>query len=612
MRQFKKNEIQSVFKIKWIFYSALIITLYFDVQSQDPFNSPKFWILIISSTFLFGSILTSKIKLSSESRRFFRLLTVLGISYLLVMIVSSFYAYSWKIAIFGDSFRRNGLLTYIGFIVFFLASALFVRFENILIALRIVFLAGLVTGAYALIQFSGHDWVKWSAPNQVISTFGNTNFSGAGMSIFAIIIFGLTLIQFKNKIISLIYFSTFIVLIYMITRTNARQALIMLALGLSIILLLLLHRKNKKIWQLSLSAICLIFVLALFGLFKVGPLQSFIYKSSISVREFYWRAGIEMFQQNPFLGVGPDHYGVYFKEFRDPAYPLAYGWGITSSNAHNIFIQNFATGGLFLGLIYLAIQVIVGLRALKLIGSTKGTQQLIAVSLFSAWIAYQAQSLVSIEFIGLSIWGWIISGTLVGLSFQNLEEGNKPSLRSSVEFNIPMVIVTTVTLILALLVVIPLRQSERSAWKLNIQFDPKNQQQTEIFNSSVTQVLNGKLTPTEYKNLAAVNLLRIGQKDKALQILNDTLNSDPRNLDTLAVLVDLNEKNGNYNSAIYYRNQIAKYDPWNAQNYLGLAQLYKVSNDLINMKMMVDKILSFASSDPIAEVAKKEFIQNSN
>jgi tetratricopeptide (TPR) repeat protein len=200
----------------------------------------------------------------------------------------------------------------------------------------------------------------------------------------------------------------------------------------------------------------------------------------------------------------------------------------------------------------------------------------------------------------------------VGLSFQNLEQGNKPSLRSTVEFNIPLVIVTTVTLILALLVVIPLRQSERSAWKLNIQFDPKNQQQTEIFNSSVTQVLIGKFTPTEYKNLAAVNLLRIDQKDKALQILNDTLNSDPRNLDTLAVLVDLNEKNGNYNSAIYYRKQIAKYDPWNAQNYLGLAQLYKVTNDLINMKVMVDKILSFASSDPIAEVAKKEFIQNSN
>ena len=64
--------------------------------------------------------------------------------------------------------------------------------------------------------------------------------------------------------------------------------------------------------------------------------------------------------------------------------------------------------------------------------------------------------------------------------------------------------------------------------------------------------------------------------------------------------------------AIKYRKEIAKFDPWNAQNYLGLAQLYKVTNDPQNMLIMVDKILSFASSDPIAEVAKKEFTQNPN
>lgn len=611
MKQVKKSEIQNSVQIKWIFYSAFITTLYFEVQSQDPFNSPKFWTLILFAAVLIGYIFTSKINLTAQNSKFLRILVTLCIFYIAIMLVSSFFSYSWQVAIFGDSFRRNGVFTYIGFVTFFIASALFVRFENVFVALKIIFLAGVCTGLYSLIQITGHDWVKWSVTDQIISTFGNTNFSGAGMSIFAIVVFGLMIINFKNKVLFFIYTSTFTVLIYAVLQTNARQALIMLALGLSIFMSLFLYRRNKKIWRLSLIFMTFMIFLTTLALFKIGPLESFIYKSSISVREFYWRAGFEMFKHNPILGIGPDHYGTFFKEYRDPGYPLAYGWGITSSNAHNVLIQNFATGGIFLGFIYLSLQILVGHRALKLIKHTVGAQQVVAVLLFSAWIAYEAQSLVSIEFIGVSIWGWIIGGALVGLSFQNevIQASNR---RHSVELNFPRLIVTFVMVLLSLLIINPLRQVEKSAWRLSIQVDANNQQQLEIFNASANQVLKNKFTNTDYKNLTVVNLLRLGEKDRALQILIDSEYKDPRNLDTLALLVDLYEKSGDYKTAIFYRNRIAQYDPWNAQNYLGLAQLYKVTNDSKKMSLMVDKILSFASSDPIAEVAKKEFTQNSN
>jgi len=611
MKQVNKSETQNSVQVKWIFYSAFIITLYFDVQSQDPFNSPKFWGLILFAAILIGYIFTSKINLSDPDSTFLRGIVALCIFYLLVMLVSSFFAYSWQVAIFGDSFRRNGLLTYIGFVTFFIASALFVRFENVMIALKIVFFSGLCTGLYSLIQITGHDWVKWSVTDQIISTFGNTNFSGAGMSIFAIIVFGLMIINFKHRMSFFIYTSIFTVLIYSVLQTNARQALIMLVLGISTFMSLFLYRRNKKIWRQSLIFMTFMIFLTALALFKIGPLQSFIYKSSISVREFYWRAGFEMFKHNPILGIGPDQYGTFFKEYRNPGYPLAYGWGITSSNAHNVLIQNFATGGIFLGITYLLLQVLVGYRALKLIKLTSGTQQVIATLLFSAWIAYEAQSLVSIEFIGVSIWGWVISGALVGLSFQNqVIKVSNP--RHSVELNFPRLVITFVMLLLSLLLINQLRQVEKSAWRLSIQVDANNQQQLEIFNTSANQVLKNKFTNTDYKNLTVVNLLRLGEKDRALQVLIDSKHKDPRNLDTLALLVDLYEKSGNYKKAIFYRNQIAKYDPWNAQNYLGLAQLYKVTNDLQNMALMVDKILSFASSDPIADVAKKEFTPTSN
>jgi hypothetical protein len=51
---------------------------------------------------------------------------------------------------------------------------------------------------------------------------------------------------------------------------------------------------------------------------------------------------------------------------------------------------------------------------------------------------------------------------------------------------------------------------------------------------------------------------------------------------------------------------MAKLDPWNAVNYLGLGKDYKAQGNLVKNKEMLDKILSFASANPIAEQAKTE------
>ena len=611
MKKMSKSEIQSDYKIRWIFFGALVITLYFDIQSQDPFNSPKFWLLILFTSILLGYIFSKKNRVSSEDKGIYRILSALCILYLSVMLLSSLFAYNLQVAILGESFRRNGLLTYVGFLTFFIASVKFIRFKNIFSGLKILSLAGLITGLYSLIQITGNDWVKWSSTNLVISTFGNTNFSGSGMTIFAIVVFGLSIINLRNKILFFLYFSTFIVLVYAVSQTNARQAVISLCLGLAVFSSLFIYRRNKKIWFVSVILMFFTLTLALLAVFKIGPLESVIYKNSISVRGYYWSAGIKMFSQNPFLGIGPDHYGIFFKEFRDPGYPLAYGWGITSSNAHNIVIQNFATGGIFLGVIYLIIQILIGYKSVCLIRNTVGNQQVVSTLLFSAWIAYQAQSLISIEFIGVSIWGWILGGALIGLSLkdENLQVRNS---RRSIELDTHRLLATGLLLLISILIINPLRQIEKATWQLNMQVDPNNQQQVSKFDFNSTKVIESRFTNTEYKNLAAVSMSRVGENTKAMALILDVINKDPRNLDTLALLVDTYEKAGDFKLAIFYRSQIAKYDPWNAQNYLGLAQLYKVTNDPQNMLLMVNKILSFAASDPIAEVAKQEFGQISN
>ena len=108
-----------------------------------------------------------------------------------------------------------------------------------------------------------------------------------------------------------------------------------------------------------------------------------------------------MLMDKPFTGVGVDRYGAYFKQFREAGYSLKYGFDIGSSNAHNTFIQMFATGGVFVGLTYLLILVYVlrmGIRAAK---HSTGDQQKVVIGLLSAWIGFQAQSLISIDNIDL-------------------------------------------------------------------------------------------------------------------------------------------------------------------------------------------------------------------
>ena len=47
-------------------------------------------------------------------------------------------------------------------------------------------------------------------------------------------------------------------------------------------------------------------------------------------------------------------------------------------------------------------------------------------------------------------------------------------------------------------------------------------------------------------------------------------------------------------------------DPWGATNYLALGIYYKQQGNLVQSQMMLEKILSFAASNPISQQAKKE------
>ena len=171
--------------IWFILATASLITLYFNPALQDPFNSPKFWLLIFSGSWLVGYLVIKKeSKLKALHNKLFYLLLS---GFVVSMFISALLTESKFVAFFGDSGRRVGFLTYLFLGIFMLASSKYFTTYLIRRIYFIVFFNAVLSFSYALMQTTGNDFASWVNPyNSIIGTLGNPNFASSIMAIFSI------------------------------------------------------------------------------------------------------------------------------------------------------------------------------------------------------------------------------------------------------------------------------------------------------------------------------------------------------------------------------------------------------------------------------------------
>jgi O-antigen ligase len=609
----KSNLNEKQFELSnWLFTTTLLVTISFNSKITDPFNSPKFWVLMLCAATLSGPILTKKIELNENEKRFYLILKGTAFLFLGAALVSSLMSNNVHTSIFGENFRRNGLLTIVAFLIVYFGAIKFVKFKNTGKFFKTVLYTSIIVGGYSVLQITKNDFISWSNPNAIITTLGNTNYAGATMSILAILCFGQLFISDTNLYRRISLSGILIVLLVAIRATQARQALIILFIGCGIIILSVIYKKYMNLGKLLMIISGPLALFSILGMLQIGPLQDLLYKGSLSIRGYYWRAGFEMFLANPIFGVGIDNYGKFFKEVREVNYPLNYGFSITSTNAHNIFIQYFSTGGIIVGFAYLILQIIVLQRSLTLIRKTIGEERMIAITFFAAWIAFQAQSLISIENIGGSIWGWLLGGSLIGLSLQTHANTNikNNSVKKSIELDWKAIIPSTVISLIVAILVVQLYNGERNTYLSQSYAAPQSTDPKvrEYFNVYSSRALKSNFIDNDYKNIVLSTMFEMGYREQALEQLKKIHNDDPRNLDTLLLLALGHEQTREFALAVEYRKELAKYDPWGAQNYLALGIVYKYIEDYDSMQSMLEKIISFAPSDPIATEAKNTLV----
>jgi hypothetical protein len=178
-----------------------------------------------------------------------------------------------------------------------------------------------------------------------------------------------------------------------------------------VILWLFMRLKNRAAFTLtSIAGVGGGFVFL--GLINVGPLASYLFTTSLENRGFYWRAAVNMLMNHPLFGVGMDGYGEWYRRSRTLEDTLV-NPGITADTAHNVFLDIASNGGIPLLLAYLAILVLVVVSIVRVLKRAEGFNPYFAAAA-GGWVAFQVQSFISINQIGLAIWGWILSGLVVG------------------------------------------------------------------------------------------------------------------------------------------------------------------------------------------------------
>jgi len=612
------NEIKKS-KLSWIFlYGICLVTIVFDIRINDPFNVPKLITLIlIASWLLIDVIITlivSPIKLKSVQ---FKLIITVAV-FILTQFILVFFSPNISIALFGETQRRTGFFTYFALGIIFVYSMLKINFLNLTELLRMFLFTGMIVSIYGLIQSTGNDWVSWENPyNAAITTLGNPNFTSAFLAlIFVACVTILLSNQFKAPIQTLVVILIPISL-YLIWSSDSRQGYYALTLGIFFYLIMQVFIEKIRFRFIVLISTLIMFATAIAGMLQTGPLAGILYKQSVSVRGYYWRAAFEMLVNNPITGVGLDSYGLYFRKFKEVGYVRNYGIEITSNNAHNSFLQFFATGGFFLGISYMVIVLvtfIIGLKAIK--KSTDSYQQRLLLILMSIYVTFQSQSLISIDNLGLTIWAWVIGGCIIGLSDSIMTSGEKDkNTNQEITFSqknkrliLIKPIINYLTILPVLFCCVLLYRPESEMFILRGLVNPAVSQNKDKVLEYSSKIINNNFADPFLKLKAVLYLADMGFTSEAFANLKQLLLTDPDRFELLWAQAFFQKQNDLIDDEIITRNKIQEVDRYNTKNLLELVKVHISQGQIGKAKIYESLIADILPNSADSQEAKKLFV----
>ena len=406
---------------------------------MDPINLPKMSVLGVLSFTLLGALFNRPVLFKTRVQKLLVILT--GLLILHGLLVLFFSGRTVNQGLYGISGRNTGFLTYLCFAVVLYTAAQISSAMFVSAFLRVFMAIGFILMLYGIIQDLGLEPFPYINvyENNVFGTFGNPNFQSAFMGIFGALLFALVLNESKSLIKRFILGLLTLASVYGVFITNSWQGFFNFGAGIGIAVTLNLFRLNKiKMGSIFLSLGIVFGIIVLSGLLNQGPLASTLEKASLTARRLYWEAAVRMLVENPLFGVGWDGFGDWYRRARTDSAAVNYA-NLISDSAHSIPLDVASSGGLPLLILYLSF-VVLGVFSVVKVVKNKSDLSVNFIALVAAWGSYQAQSLISINQIGLGVLGWSLLGLIIGYSayegdLSQTDEKNNYKLRTKISAN---------------------------------------------------------------------------------------------------------------------------------------------------------------------------------
>lgn len=395
-------------------------------SNYDPISLPKMFVLCCGAFAILGVLLINSINVRESIPK---PVIFLAVSFLSFMTLSFLFSGAPLSQQFWGSFGRNtGFLTYFSLLVILLAF-IWVRSAQVYLRLAWIFvLTSVPMTLYCMVQISGNDPIPWSEFN-TFGTLGNINFLSAFLGMTSIGLFGFVLDKRTKFQIRLCLIVLAIIDLLIIYSTGSIQGPIIFVVGSAVLLFFtILNLKKFRLLAIVgfLSVSLTSFYLLVQALGNSGPLAKIIYQPSVVFRGDYIHAGWKMTTKYPIFGIGMDSYGDWYRAARGQISTLRTGPDRVANTAHNIFLDISSNGGVLLGITFIALILFTLISALKILRSDLRNRTEFKI-IFSVWSAYQIQALVSINQIGVGIWGWAFTGALIGMYYLQKESSSKIS-----------------------------------------------------------------------------------------------------------------------------------------------------------------------------------------
>jgi O-antigen ligase len=445
--------------------------------------------------------------------------------------------------LYGAYGRNTAFIAYLLLISVILSAAVLRRETSFKYLIWGLLGAGLVNVAYSIWVIAFGDFIPWSNPyGNILGTFGNPNFVGAFLGLFAASMVAFAFKQGTSLAVRVGGLGIFLVTVYAIIDSNAIQGRVVVAAGLGLVGFYLVRAKFEGLMAqvLYVGLIGTAGTFALLGALQIGPLTQYIYKTSVSLRGVYWQAGWNMGSEHPFTGVGFDTYGDWYRRARDTQALILPGPNTTTNAAHNVPFDVFAFGGWPLFASYLAILALSVIAIIKVTLRNR-KYDAVFVTLTTAWTCYQLQSIISINQIGLAVWGWLFGGALIAYEVatrpkvdesQNIQgkgKGARIVKKKQGDTFITSTLMAGVGAVIGLLIAVP-PYSADAKWRTAL--GSQDAQKVEA------ALIPGYLNPANsYKYANAVQLLESSKLyDLALKYAQIGVEFNPDNFDAWRVL----------------------------------------------------------------------------